>query len=76
VEISVVAVSLIKIPADRMPDWLATLHSFLPIQAMGEVLRGALAPQAFPLNGGAFAMLAAWAIGAFAVTWRILARRG
>lgn len=43
---------------------------------MGEVLRGALAPQAFPLTVGAFGMLATWAAGAFLVTWRILARRG
>ena len=68
--------SPLNFPAERMPDWLATLHSVLPIQAMGEVLRGTLAPQAFPLNGGAYAMLAVWAVAAFAVTWRILARRG
>ena len=40
------------------------------------VLRGTLAPQAFPHTGGAYAMLVAWAVAAFAVTWRILARRG
>lgn len=68
--------SPLNFPAERMPDWLAALHSVLPIQAMGEVLRGALAPQAFPLTAGAFAMLAAWAVGSFLVTWRILARRG
>lgn len=68
--------SPLNFPAERLPDWLAALHSVLPIQAMGEVLRGALAPQAFPLTWGAYAMLAAWAIAAFAVTWRILARRG
>ena len=32
--------SPLNFPADRLPDWLATLHSVLPIQAMGEVLRG------------------------------------
>jgi ABC-2 type transport system permease protein len=68
--------SPLNFPAERLPDWLAALHSVLPIQAMGEVLRGALAPQAFPLTAGAFAMLGAWAVGSFLVTWRILSRRG
>jgi ABC-2 type transport system permease protein len=68
--------SPLNFPADRMPDWLAALHSVLPIQAMGEVLRGSLAPASFPLTPGPYAMLAVWAVGAFAVTWRILARRG
>jgi ABC-2 type transport system permease protein len=68
--------SPLNFPAERLPDWLAALHSVLPIQAMGEVLRGTLAPQAFPLTAGAFAMLTAWAVGSFLVTWRILSRRG
>ncbi len=68
--------SPLNFPADRLPDWLAAIHAVLPIQSMGEVLRGALAPQAFPVTPGAFAMLATWALGAFLVTWRILARRG
>lgn len=68
--------SPLNFPVERLPDWLATLHAILPIQAMGEVLRGALAPGAFSLTPGAFAMLTAWAGASFAVTWRILARRG
>ncbi len=67
--------SPLNFPAERLPDWLATLHSVLPIQAMGEVLRGTLAPQAFPLTVGVRAA-GAWAVGTFVVTWRILARRG
>jgi ABC-2 type transport system permease protein len=68
--------SPLTFPPERLPEWLATLHAVLPIRAMGEVLRGTLAPQAFPLTGGAYGMLLIWAVGAFAVTWRILARRG
>ena len=68
--------SPLNFPAERMPGWLAAIHSVLPIRAMGEVLRGTLAPASFPLSLGAFAMLAAWAVAAFLVTWRILARRG
>lgn len=68
--------SPLNFPPDRLPDWLAALHGVLPIQAMGEVLRGTLAPDVFPLAPGMFAMLAAWALGSFFVTLRILSRRG
>jgi len=67
--------SPLTFPAERLPDWLAPLHRVLPIQAMGEVMRGALAPTTFPLAAGAFALLAAWAAASFLVAWRVLARR-
>ena len=67
--------SPLNFPAERLPEWLAALHRVLPIQAMGEVMRGALAPGTFPLTAGAFAVLGAWALGSFLVTWRVLARR-
>ncbi len=35
--------SPLNFPADRLPGWLATAHRLLPIQAMGEVMRGTLA---------------------------------
>ena len=67
--------SPLNFPAERLPEWLAALHRVLPIQAMGEVMRGALAPGTFPLTAGAFAVLGAWALGSFLVTWRVRARR-
>jgi ABC-2 type transport system permease protein len=68
--------SPLQFPADRLPDWLAALHRVLPIQAMGEVMRGSLAPATFPVSGGAFLLLAGWCTVSFAVVWRVLARRG
>jgi ABC-2 type transport system permease protein len=68
--------SPLNFPAERLPEWLAAIHAVLPIRAMGEVMRGALAPQAFPLTSGAFAMLAVWAVASFLVAWRVLSRRG
>ena len=67
--------SLLNFPADRLPGWLAAIHSVLPIQAMGEVMRGTLASNAFPITMGAFAILAAWCAATFAATSLVLARR-
>ncbi len=55
--------SPLNFPADRLPGWLATIHSVLPIQAMGEVMRGTLASNSFPITLGAFALLGAWCVG-------------
>lgn len=67
--------SPLNFPADRLPDWLATIHRILPIQAMGEVMRGTLAPDAFPLTVGAVLVLAAWCVATFAATSLVLTRR-
>jgi len=68
--------SPLNFPADRMPGWLATIHSILPIQAMGEVMRGTIASNAFPLTWGAFLLLGAWCVASFATTSLVLTRRG
>jgi len=49
--------SPLNFPADRLPGWLAAIHNVLPIQAMGEVMRGTLASNSFPITFGAFALL-------------------
>jgi ABC-2 type transport system permease protein len=68
--------SPLNFPAERLPDWLASIHAVLPIQAMGQVIRGTIAPSTFPLEAGAFALLGAWAIGSFLVALRVMERRG
>ncbi len=67
--------SPIDFPASRMPAWLQTVHSVLPIQAMGEVIRGALASDVFPLALGPFVMLAAWCVASVALSYATLRRR-
>jgi hypothetical protein len=42
---------------------------------MGEVLRGTLAQNAFPLSVSMFATLGIWCVASLAVTLRILERR-
>ncbi len=68
--------SPLNFPADRLPGWLAAVHRVLPIQAMGEVVRGTLAGQTFPLAGGAFLLLGAWCVVSFGVAHAVLNRRG
>jgi ABC-2 type transport system permease protein len=67
--------SPLNFPASRLPEWLATVHRILPIQAMGDVLRGTLARNDFPLTGSSFLMLAVWCVTSFAITLRIIGRR-
>jgi len=67
--------SPLNFPADRLPGWLATIHSVLPIEAMGDVMRGTLAPDAFPLTLGAVALLAVWCAATFTLTSLVLTRR-
>ena len=67
--------SPLNFPADRLPGWLAAVHQVLPFQAMGEVVRGTLASGMFPVGGAAFALLGAWCLASFVVTYRILSRR-
>ena len=67
--------SPLNFPADRLPGWLATIHGFLPIQAMGELMRGTLAANTFPLTAGAFLLLGGWCVATFSATSVVLTRR-
>ena len=68
--------SPLNFPVSRLPDWLQSVHSMLPIGAMGEVIRGTLASTTFPLASGAFVLLGAWCVVGFLVTLVVLDRRG
>jgi ABC-2 type transport system permease protein len=67
--------SPLNFPADRLPGWLAAIHSVLPIQAMGEVMRGTLASNSFPLTARRFPPPRAWCAASFAATGVVLTRR-
>lgn len=68
--------SPLNFPASRLPDWLQSIHSVLPIQAMGEVIRGSLAQTIFPLTASPFLVLMAWCLGGFGIAFVALNRRG
>ena len=61
---------------DKLPGWLEAIHSILPIQAMGEVTCGTIAPNEFPLPMGSFLTLAVWCLLGFVVTYAAMTRRG
>ena len=67
--------SPLMFPPERLPDWLASVHAVLPIQSMGEVIRGTLATNVFPLNAGPLLLLAAWAAAGFGLTYAAMIRR-
>ena len=67
--------SPINYPAERLPEWMQSVHAVLPVQAMGEVVRGALATDVFPLTAGPFLTLAVWCAASMSVSYLTLQRR-
>jgi ABC-2 type transport system permease protein len=65
----------INYPADRLPQWLASAHDWLPFVYMAQVIRETVA---VPPGGAAlvpFAILAAWGTAGLAITYRVMTRR-
>jgi ABC-2 type transport system permease protein len=73
--VGVLMFSPINFPAERLPEWLQSVHAVLPVQAMGEVIRGSLASDTFPLASGAFLLLAAWCAVSLGLSHLALRRR-
>jgi ABC-2 type transport system permease protein len=67
--------SPINYPADRLPEWMQSIHSVLPVQAMGEVVRGSLASGVFGLTIVPFVTLGIWCAAALALSYLALQRR-
>jgi ABC-2 type transport system permease protein len=59
----------------KLPGWLAAIHAVMPVQAMGEVTRGSLAPNMFGLSATPFLVLGAWCLLGFVVTYAAMTRR-
>jgi ABC-2 type transport system permease protein len=68
--------SPLNFPPDRLPDWLGTIHEVLPVQAMGELIRGTVAGGPFPIQAPDFLLLAGWAAASLAASWLVMTRRG
>jgi ABC-2 type transport system permease protein len=61
---------------DKLPWWFEAIHRVLPIQAMGEVTRGTIAPGQFTVPLEAFVTLGIWCVIGFGVTYSAMTRRG
>lgn len=67
--------SPVNYPADRLPDWLATVHQWLPFQHMAQVMRETVDVPAGGVAVVPFLVLAAWGAVGLAVTYRVMTRR-
>lgn len=65
----------VNYPADRLPEWAAALHAWLPFQYMAQAIRDttAVPPDGVPLLP--FVVLLAWTVAGLAVTSRVMTRR-
>lgn len=65
----------VNYPASRLPDWVASVHQFLPFQYMAQAMRETLDVPATGVPLLPFVVLAGWAIAGLTVTARIMTRR-
>jgi ABC-2 type transport system permease protein len=68
--------SPVNFPIERLPDWLAAIHRFLPVKYAADAVRGALVPGYAEGLNLALAVLAAWCVMGLAVNYRVATRRG
>jgi ABC-2 type transport system permease protein len=66
----------INYPADRLPEWLATTHEWLPFTYMAQAIRETVDVPATGVSAMPFAVLALWSIAGLAITYRVMVRRG
>jgi ABC-2 type transport system permease protein len=65
----------VNYPAERLPDWLAAVHQWLPFQYMAQAMRETIDVPATGVPALPFLVLAAWGLVGLAVTARIMTRR-
>ena len=73
--VGVLIFSPINFPAERLPEWMQDVHDVLPVESMGEVIRGSLASDTFSLSAGPFVLLAGWCVVAMGLSYLTLRRR-
>lgn len=57
--------SPVNFPMDRLPEWLQTVHEFLPLYSMAEVMRASLAASTFDATIGNYINLFIWCVLGF-----------
>jgi ABC-2 type transport system permease protein len=61
-------------PVEQLPAWLAAVHRILPFKYMADLSRGTLTDLEVNL-GPAFAVVGAWCLGGFILTYALVRRR-
>jgi len=67
--------SPINFPAERLPEWLAIAHAYLPFEHAAIVMRGSLTEGLVDHVGHSFSVLLVWTVVAWLVTLRVLTHR-
>ncbi|MFI6344817.1 ABC transporter permease [Streptomyces sp. NPDC050560] len=67
--------SPITFPASRLPGWFEGVHKVLPFQYMADAVRDTLNTPSDGVSGLPFAVLAAWTVVGFLITFRMMSRR-
>jgi ABC-2 type transport system permease protein len=65
----------INYPVERLPQWLASAHEWLPFVYMAQAVRETLDTPPTGVTPLPFAILAAWGVVGLAVTYRVMTRR-
>jgi ABC-2 type transport system permease protein len=75
VSIGILLFSPVNFPADQLPSAVQAVHRVLPVEAMADVVRWSLTGKYVAHPATAFAIVAAWCVGALALGARIATRR-
>jgi ABC-2 type transport system permease protein len=67
--------SPVNFPSDRLPAWLQTVHTVLPIQYMAQAIRETLNVPPRGVSWTPFIVLASWCLAGLAITYRAMTRR-
>ena len=65
----------VNYPADRLPDWSAAVHAWLPFQYMAQAIRETVDVPAGGVPLLPFVVLAIWSVLGLTVTARVMTRR-
>jgi ABC-2 type transport system permease protein len=65
----------INFPAERLPDWLASVHRWLPFTYMAQAIRDTVNVPDTGVPALPFVALAAWSVAGLAMTYRVMTRR-
>lgn len=67
--------SPVSFPAERLPDWAAAIHVWLPFQYMAQAIRETVDVPATGISALPFAVLTGCAVVGLAITSRVMTRR-
>jgi ABC-2 type transport system permease protein len=67
--------SPINFPAERLPQWLADLHQFLPVKHAADAIRGSLTNAYAADLERSLLILGIWSVASLAITYMVVSRR-